>query len=64
MDQQELGFLDYRAIDNYIFNGLTKKGFVPGFEEVQAVTDIVVSMLVEMGVAFEQEVIEEEDEAE
>lgn len=64
MDQQELGFLDHRAIDNYIFNGLVEKGFVPGFEEVQAITDVIVSMLIDMGVAFEQEEVEEEDEAE
>lgn len=57
-------FLDKRAIDNYLFNGLVKNGFVPGFEEVQTITDIFVSMLVDMGVALEQEIEvgEEEDE--
>lgn len=64
MDPQELGFLDKRAIDNYVFSGLIEKGFAPGFEEVQAITDIIVDMMIDMGIAFEQEEVEEEDEAE
>ena len=54
MDQKEV-FLDDRAIDELVYNGLMARGYTPGIEEVQSITDIFLELLISLELAYGQE---------
>ena len=54
MDQKEV-FLDDRAIDELVYNGLMARGYTPGIEEVQSITDIFLELLISLEIAYGQE---------
>ncbi len=41
-----------REIDEYVFNELVASGYAPGIDEVQAITDIFMSMMYNFGILY------------
>ena len=58
MDQQDV-FLDDRAIDEYVYNGLLARGYAPGIEEAQAITDIFLELMIGLGIELTEDGTEE-----
>jgi hypothetical protein len=52
-------FLDRRSMDNYIYKHLIEAGYVPGLDEVQDITDIMIDLLITLEVLKEEDIEKE-----
>lgn len=54
MDPKDV-FLDDRAIDEYVYNGLVAHGYAPGIEEAQVITDLFLELIIGMGIVLAED---------